>query len=283
MTTFISPAVLDVKAPPQPGKLHIDHLMVDHEVQRSVDPIWVTNQLNEAKGNGFKASALGVIIVSERRDGTHHIIDGQHRVALCREFGYTQPLNCMIHKNLTKAEEALMFLVLNNRRPVQPIDRFKVRVIQGDPDAIALNNLLVEYNWTLTNGKAKGSFSAISAYEKVYTGWGREPAKNIGVAESVLSVVSAAWDRDSFGAHQTVITGLGLLLIRHGNLVSLDKLTTELSASGNPRALVGRARSLHEMSGGRAGDAMAAIMVTMHNKGRRRDSIGRLPSWMGDE
>lgn len=278
VTSIPNPTALDGKPAPQQQKLFLDNLMVDPQVQRAVDQAWVTRKLNE----GFQRNGLGTVTVSSRTDGTYHIIDGQHRVELCRQFGYGQPLNCLVYRGLSLSEEALMFLVLNNRRTVPPMDRFKVRVIQGDLAAVSINQALKDTEWRLQIAKSKGSFTAIAALEKVYTGYGRRPSANIGVVQAVMSVCAAAWDRDPNGARAEIITGLGLVLTRHGNRVNLDKLVTELAASGNPVALCGRARSLKEMTGGRVGDAMAAILITMLNKGKRGDKY-RLPSWMETE
>jgi hypothetical protein len=270
-----SPVSLDHKQAPQPSKLFLDNLMVDPEVQRSVDHVWVRRELEK----GFKPNALGAIVVSSRKNGTYHVIDGQHRVELCKEFGYAQPLDCLVYKGLSLSDEALMFLVLNNRRTVPPLDRFKVRVIQGDEAAIAINTALQDQGWKLQAAKSRGSFSAISSLEKVYTGWGRVPAKNIGSVQSVLSVIAAAWDRDPNGAHAAIVTGLGLVLIRHGNKVDLNKLVSEMALAGNPSALVGRARSLRDYSGGKIGDAMATQLINMLNKNKRGEK-NRLPGWM---
>lgn len=275
--SFTQPIPLKTKPAPQPGKLFLDALTVDPDVQRTVDPSWVTRKLSE----GFRRDGLGTVTVSHRRDGSYHIIDGQHRVALCREFGYKQPLDCLIHSNLTKAEEALMFLVLNDRRGVQPIDKFKVGVYQGDDDIVALNDLLVRYGWTVRNGKTAGSFAAVSALRKIYVGWGRVPVKKLGVVESTISTITTAWDRDANSAHTAIITGLGLIFAKHGNTVRIDKLVDGLKAEGNPKALVSRARSLHVMTRGRAGDAMAEIMINLHND-RCRGPKYKLPRWMGD-
>ena len=267
--------ILDRTPAPQPGKLFIESLTVDERVQRSIDPARIRKMLEE----GFRPNGLGSIVVSHRSDDSHHVIDGQHRVELCKQFGYLQPLDCLIYRNLTLAAEAEMFLVLNDRRSVQPIDKFKVRVEAQDPVAVALNELLARYGWTVRNGKSKGYFGAISALEKIYTGWGKTPTQNIGICESVISIVSAAWDNNADGAQHTIITGLGMIFMKYGDRISIEKLTNELIASGNPRALVGQARSLQSLQKGRVADSMASILVNMANK---RCTKNRLPDWMSE-
>ena len=177
-----------------------------------------------------------------------------------------------------------MFLVLNNKTSVQALPKFKVRVIEGEEGPVAMNELLVEDGWILRTGKADGSFSAVQALEKVYTGWNRTPAKNIGVCSQVLSVIKGAWGLDPNGVNGSIITGLGLLFIRHGNRVDVRKLVGELNKyPGGPKALVQRGRSYRDSAGGRMGDAVAHHLVNLLNKNRPRDSRFILPSWMSDE
>lgn len=251
-------------------------LTVDPAVQRSVDQKWVKDRVDK-----FRSDTLGVLVCSRRPSNALHIVDGQHRHALCIEVGYEELLDCQVYTGLSLAEEAAMFRVLNDRRKVGVIDLFRVRVVEGDPVAVRLNELLNAHGWTVTPAKSRGSFSAVSALEKIYRGWGPQEATNLGVCESVISCITEAWDRNPHGARGEIVTGLGLLLIRHGQRVDMAKLVTEMAAtSGGPLVLCGRAKALREMSGGRIGDAMATNFVNMLNKGRRTN---RLPSWMGEE
>lgn len=270
-----SPVTKGAKGP-QPGKLFRDVMVVDEEVQRTIDPNWIEAQLKD----GFDPGGLGAIVVSARQDGTYHVIDGQHRVELCKRFGYKQPLDCLIWKGLSQAEEAAKFLKLNKRRSVQPISRFLVRVKAGDEQAIVLTELLAKYGWRVAAAKSRGSFSAISSFEKVYTGWGKVQAKNLGACESVVSVITGAWKLDPQGVRNEIISGLGLVFIRHGNKVDISKLVAELAImEGGPQVLVGSAKSLSRVSSGTVGDAMAAILINLHNKGRRNEKY-KLPSWL---
>lgn len=261
---------------PVPGKLFRDVMIVDPEVQRTVDPNWVAIQLKE----GFDPTGLGAITVSARKDGTYAVIDGQHRVELCKRADYQQPLDCMIWKGLTQAQEAAMFLKLNKRRGVQPIARFLVRVKAGEETSVILTGLLAKYGWRVQATKSKGAFSAVSSFEHVYEGWGKVPAKNLGACESVISTITGAWGLEAHGTRNEIITGLGRLFIRHGNKVDISKLVSELaSTEGGPQVLVGSAKSLSRVSSGTVGDAMAAILVNLHNKGRRTEKH-KLPSWL---
>jgi hypothetical protein len=261
----------------------LEELTVDSAVQRSVDQKWVNDRTDKTDEDGkvikrrFKPEALGVIVVSRRRNGTIHIIDGQHRATLCRQMNYTEPMACLVYSGLCQADEAAMFRVLNDRRKVNVIDLFRVRVVEGDPVATELSDVLDKEGWIVQPNKTQGSFAAVSALEKVYKGWGPTETANRGACETLMSVITKAWGLDPHGARAEIITGLGLLLTYHGNKVDVGKLVTELGRiSGGPRVLCGRASSLKEMRGGRIGDSMAEILINLINKGKTRN---RLPAW----
>lgn len=254
----------------------VQDLHVDPEVQRTIDRNWVTARVPK-----FRVDGLGTLVVSRRENGFHHIVDGQHRHALCLAVEYDETLSCQVYTGLTRAEEASMFRLLNDRRKVQPIDLFRVRVIEGDPVATRLKGILEQHGWTVQASKSVGSFGAVGALERIYRGWGQIEATNLGVCQSVISAITEAWGHNPHGVRAEIVTGLGMLLIRHGGRVDITKLVTEMAGTaGGPLVLCGRAKALREMSGGRIGDAMAANLVNMINKGRRKN---RLPSWMEDD
>jgi hypothetical protein len=250
--------------------LRANQLVVDRTVQRSLD-----TRRAAAIAADFDRNALGTFVVSHRSDGTYHIIDGQHRHAVVILLdGDTWDLVCEVHEGLTRAQEARMFRLLNNSRAVGVLDKFLVRVQEGDPIAVGITTKLQHHGWTVVVSKAAGSFVAVGAIEKAYRRAGNDgPA----LADWVLEVVTEAFGHNVDGVRGEIITGLSLLWLRHGEAVDRPKLVNELKGYvGGPRALVGRARSLKEYRGGTVGDAMAEHLVMLINKNRR---VHRLPAW----
>ena len=258
---------------PEIRDIPLAHLTVDPEVQRGLDKIRVDKLVAD-----YRSDALGVIVVSDRGDGTHHVIDGQHRVAATQAAGYgDRAVKCLVYKGLDLAEEAAMFRRLNNSRAVQALDKFRVRVIEGDPVAVRLNTMLERNGWRVLQSKDDGAFAAVHALETVYRGTRGGPTENIEVCEKLIAVVSAAWDHDADGVRSEVLMGLGAVLTRHQHEVDIPKLVAELGQfTGGPRGLIGRAKSLRDIRGGRVSDAFAEIVVNLLNR-RRRSNL--LPDW----
>jgi uncharacterized protein DUF6551 len=244
-------------------------LTVDPLVQRPLD-----SQRVAAIAANFRPEAFGVIHISQRKNGSLHIIDGQHRIAAAKVIGRGDlPVDAVIWEGLTTAEEAAMFRWLNNTRQVQVLDRFRIRTVEGDPVATALNNLLEAHGWTVRKAKATGSFFAVSALENAYN---MTEGGDITTCNAVVEIATAAWGHDSNGLRAEIVSGMGSLLRRHPKL-DKAKLVTELAKlEGGPLGLIGKAKQLRDIRGGRVSDAMAEILTNMHNKQRK---LNRLPEW----
>lgn len=257
-----------------------DDLSVDPAVQRTIDPNWVNYRKKT-----FTPNALHVLSVSLRPNGLKHIIDGQHRHALAQAVGYHEPLTCQVYVGLSLSDEAYLFRLLNDRKKVTPLDGFRIRVIEGEEVATKLTEVLTRHEWVVQPRKSKHSFQAVSALEKIYTGWGPKKSENIGVVESVISIITAAWGDNPDGVRAEILTGLGMVLMRHGSRVNISRLVAQMKCvPGGPAALSRRAKALREMSGGmKIGDAVASNIINMSNANLTKDSKNRLPSWMGDE
>jgi hypothetical protein len=244
-------------------------LVVDHDVQRPLDTVRVAQIAAD-----FEREAFGVIHISQRDDGSIVIIDGQHRVAAVNVIGRGEiPVDAVIWTGLSKAEEAAMFRRLNNTRQVQVLDRFRIRIVEGDPVACTLNQLLESHGWTIRKAGARGSFFAVAAIEKLYRA---RDGGDFDSCDMVVRIATAAWGHDSNGLRAEIVSGLGALVRRYPGL-DTAKLVTELGKmEGGPLGLIGKAKQLRDIRGGKISDSMAEILINLHNKQRK---LNRLPAW----
>lgn len=260
-------------------KITAKDLFVDPDVQRTLRPTRVEEIVAK-----FNPDALGILAVSRREDGRNHLMDGQHRhAAVIMLDGADWGLECEVYTGLSKSQEALMFRLLNNTRPPTVLEKFKVRVVEGDPVAVEINSILEENGWRLSNTKGDGAFSAVSNTEQVFVR--AETAKGSGAGKQmltwVLEVVNAAFGHDANGVRAEIVVGLSLLWMRHANQVDVAKLVTQLATyNGGPLALISSATTLRDLRGGTTGDAMAERLVALANKGRK---VNRLPDWRTEE
>lgn len=257
--------------PPERRSIPAQELTVDRQVQRAY-----TDQVRVKKmAADYDPSALGVLEVSWRTDGTKHILDGAHRHEATLIADPGRNLECQVHYGLTRAEEARMFRKLNNFRVVNPVDRFRVRAVEGEEAAVAITAILSAHGWRVQHGQSPGTFAAVTAMDRVW-----RTAKALAPAEAVdrtVSVITKTWGHDADGVRGEIVSGIGAVFNRYGNAVDQAKLINELQCvTGGARGLVGQAKAAQAWRKGALYDAMAEIVVQMVN---RKRSVNRLPDW----
>lgn len=256
-------------------KVALDEITIDPRVQRveGVDQRRV-NKTAEV----FDPDALGVLILSQRADGTLVCLDGMHRRAFARQAGWKEPVDARVFTGLSLAEEAALFLLYNDKKDPSAISRFGARVLAGDEVAVDINNIAQSYGWTIRQGADPGSLAAVDALERVYrtaTGTlstGAYPA----ITTRTLSVLTGAWGHDPQAVRAELLGGVAQMHGRFDKAVDPQKLIHELQNT-QPRALVGKAKTLRDVQGGTVPAAMAKLLVGLHNN-RRRSNL--LPDWV---
>jgi hypothetical protein len=217
----------------------------------------------------FRPELLGTLTVSERSDGSLVVLDGNHRLTLCRRVNYQKPLNVEVFSGLSPAQEASLFLGRNNGRMPSAISKFVARVVEGDPTAVAIDRLIQDHGWVVSVQNDDGVIAAVQAFERVYR-LGHD------VADKTLGIITEAWERDRKSSDSFMLAGVGALVHRWGDKLDRDKLVHEMSLT-RPTVLIGRAKTLRDVQGGTVGAAMAKVLVGLHNN-RKRSNL--LPEWV---
>lgn len=249
-------------------------LTVDPSVQRTLDP-----KRAQRIADNFDVNAMGVVTVSRRANGVNHIVDGQHRQAVLILLGQEDELmDCHVHTGLTLAEEARMFRLLNAAKPPTVLERFLVRVQEGDPVAVDINDALDKAGWRIGSAKIDGMFAAVASIEAPYVRAQRAGENARQVVDWILQVCNAAFGRDSDGVRGEIVSALGYMYLRYGSMIDTKKLVSQMAiTNGGARGLISKARQLREFVGGTVFDSMAQIMVGLINKGRHVSR--QIPEW----
>jgi hypothetical protein len=270
-TVIVSTAkVVKLDKPSKLVELHAKEFSLDLKVQRA---------LNEARADAmadnFQPHALGLLTASKRTDGHIYVLDGSHRVSAARKASYDGLLACRLFENLTLQEEAQMFLTLNNSRAVQAIDRFKVRITQGEPVASGINKVLKAYglhvDWA--NNESLGVISAIGALEKVYAGAGvREPGQYPELVDKTIRTLHRAYgekaDRATYS--KIILEGLGIFIATFGSQIDYDRLVYVLQGT-SARQIAVQTRAMRDarIRGGQLGNNAAAVLHRLYNNRHR--------------
>lgn len=251
---------------PEIRPVELANLYVDPDVQRGMEPrkvAKIADNLNE--------SAIGTITISRRSNGRYHVVDGQHRVAALRQvLGDEYKVECRVFANLTLPQEAELFRLLNTTSKPQAVDAFRIRVIEGDPAAVAIAHILEDNGWSLSLGSSDKTFSAVAAIERIYR---TDPE----AAERTISVATRAWGHQRESVDNRIVEGLGLVLARYGTAVDLASLTDRLARyPGGPGKLIGNARTLSDALGVTVAKGMAEAVVEIYNRAKKTRA---LPPW----
>lgn len=251
---------------PEIRPLIVSTLIVDPAIQRPLDRRRVAKIAAE-----LSIDALGVLSISQRPNGDHIIIDGQHRAEAMKEAGLSSDkVVCRVFAGLTTAQEAEMFRLLNNTTKPLYVDVFRVRVIEGEPVAVDIARILQRYGWRLASSAGTNAFAAIAAFERIYK-------MDEVAAERALAVVTRSWGHDPLGADGRIVEGVGLVLVRYGDAVATEDLIERLAKfPGGAGNLLGKARGLKELIGSTVPRAVAEVVVEEYN---RRRKTRALPAW----
>lgn len=256
-------------------KVNLADLTIDPRVQRGegVDRLRVKKMVTD-----FDPNALGTITVSERADGSMIVLDGMHRVDLCRQVDHKRPLHAHVVKGATIEEEAHLFLALNATKTPSSLSKFLVRVVMGEKAAVQMNEIVVSHGWTIGYNSDPGFLAAVDALERVYrNGGGTVPeGEHPDLVDRTLEILTAAWGHDGKAVQGHLMLAVAQLLGRFGGSVDTKKLVSEMQST-RPGVLIGKAKVLRDVQGGTVPAALAKILAGMHNSKRRTNL---LPAWV---
>ncbi|MFD3561909.1 DUF6551 family protein [Streptomyces sp. NPDC058686] len=237
---------------------------------RPVDRNWVARKLRE----GFDVKRLGVPTVSARADGSFIWVDGQNRGALCLAAHRADiKISMKVFHGLAVAEEAELFLGLNDNRRVQPIYKFMAEVTAGRREALAITEIASTVGWKVSDGSSNSTIHAVAALTTLYRA---SPGSHGSLLRETLAIVTDAWGKIPEAVNANILLGLGSTL---SDCPEIDRraLTKKLSAhSGGPSNLLGKGRGLKEAMNCTVSQGVDQIIRNIYNSGRRGS---RLSTW----
>lgn len=183
-------------------KVPLEQLMVDKTYQRPLDDARVKRMAKD-----FRPAMVGVLEVS-RHNGKCVVFDGQHRLAAAKRVGL-DALPCMVHENLSQAQEAELFWHLQrDRKPIHPVQAFRARRVAGDPVACDIAEILKTHNRAVgsVSRKSDRDIAAVATLERIY---------RRGNLDRTLELLSL-WDGDAGQVEASFMDGVSLLEQRYG-------------------------------------------------------------------
>lgn len=238
-------------------------LFVDHTYQRELDPLRV-----ERMAATFDIALVGIIEVSQRTDGRHAILDGQHRWATVRDVAFnTDDENphvvCRVHRGLTVTQEAKLYHQLNTtRKQLTGWDRWLARRTAGEQLVLDIEACARRQSLVISMTEGTNVIRATKACENVVDLGG------IQLLENVLALLRTAYPDDQAGLDAAIIQGLGHVLYAYTpDELDADRLVQSL-ATILPRQLTARSDAVREIHKGTRDRLTAHVIVERYNTGK---------------
>lgn len=250
-------------------KVKADDLTYDIDVQRNLDMRRVRRMKED-----LRLEAIGTLCVSHRDDDTMVVIDGNHRRAALIEANKGDVLvNAEIYKDLSLSDEAALFRFRNTTEKVGYLDRFRVRLIEGEKVAVAVEALAKKHGWGVVHtDEGLPMLMSIKKLEQLFS-------RDEDVADVTLKVVTQAWSYGGDAVDYRILDGVARFLARYwDDLDEADLINKLATYVGGPSALIAKAQGVRDTFNCPHGSAVAELITEMYNKGKRH-GFSRLPSW----
>lgn len=249
--------------------IQVNKLEIDRRVQRE----GLNRQKVQRMVKRYNKDALGIISVSERKDRSLIIIDGQHRWDATRIVTDNEGfLQCRVFTGLTLAQEAQMFLDLNETTKPPVIDLFKVQQNADGPEGDAARDIaeiLMGYGWKISRVPADGNINAVKVVQRMYELSEKVQAEP-NLLRATILVIDRAWGKGRHGAQGAIFEGIARMFAEYGSRLDLDRMIEVCKTyQGGPQTLIAEASQMAALRKGKVSMAVAELLVEQYNKGRR--------------
>lgn len=254
-----------VPAAPYWAVLPLGQLEVDATYQRPL-----TDFVEEIVDD-FDHMLVGVLCVSRRSSKKYAIVDGQTRAAAMNRLGMADA-PCLVYEGLSVAKESRMFARFQTqRRGVHPATLFNAEVQGGDPNMVALNDVITGLGFRVAmNIQGPRDIRVPGTLKWVFRGCSlAKDAANVQDAATVarmLEIVEGAWPTLPDSAKSAdMLKGVGLYLKKHPQIDD-RKLIRKLK-SHVPDDIMDRAKLLRrsKQSSGSGPKWLAEIIDDIYN------------------
>lgn len=263
------------KPKPQRKRLKASEFEVYAQAQRKLLPNWA-----KSIADSFDVMALGAFIISAR-SGHYYVVDGQHRLEALRILGRDDSLvDCLVYQDLTKSEEAALFIKYNNTKIVRAVDKFHVRVTSKEEVACDIKSICDSLGITIQGGAHRvNTTSAVGALDKIYSGQivkSDPPRDGRVLLSETLAILQDAWGGDEQALTAGMLTGLAAFLARYDDQIDQKRLVRLMkSYSGGAAGMIRNAKALRDIRRISPIGSYAGLLVDMYNSKRKT----KLPDW----
>jgi len=244
--------------------LPVSRLEIDMSYQRPLGPVKVN-----AISSKFNEVAAGVLAVNIRANGQIVVMDGQHRLAAMKKLGIVRA-ECKVCRELTLEQEAEIYRYCNTaRKTPDALNVFKARLVEREPIAIAINNIVekcglsIQFYKSTNHGKRPPKVVwCVGALEEIYK---RGQEKHL---EVVLTLAMRCWPDNNNAFEAKVLLGIDRFHSKYQGQYSREEFIVRMSVV-SLESLRQRAHYHIESGGLHERQAFEKALQEAYDKGRR--------------
>lgn len=167
----------------------VDEMIIDKTYQGHLN-----DALTERIAHRWDNSSAGAVILNLREDDTYAVLDGQHRVTAARKAGVKE-LAALVFIGKSHEEEARLYVELNTKHNVTPLDRFRAKLTAGTKREKEILLAAQELGLKIESNPGPTSIRGVVALTRMYDNFGLSHIK------MVLGTLQA-----TFGSYEEVAT-----------------------------------------------------------------------------
>lgn len=237
----------------------------------------ILNMVNVKKiARDFDMAKLGVLVVSERADGTYAVLDGQHRLSAMRRIEKTTA-NCIVLEGLTVKQEADYFRKQNeNKQALRVADTFNASIWAEDVECLRIRELVGKYGFRFGKSGTPMCICAIAALQKTVQIF------SFDVLDKVLATIAMTWPHDTTILRREMLAGLAEFWSRFAGQLTVQQFASRMMQ----KLPMDMYRDAHSRSAGKANPGAAfnksirfvtcCVLADNYNKGLRKGSKNRV-------
>lgn len=254
-------------------KVDPEMLEIDENAQRT---------LNKARAqkiaDNIVPTAVGTIIVSQRADGSMYVIDGMHRAHACKLAAgagnaAVKEIAAEVHEGLTLQQEATLFIIKNRESAkVGPMDEYKIGLTAGHALYLDTEKVISAHGLKMGNRSAN-QIRGVKGVVKIVQDYGPD------MLHTALDIAEKAWGRTPETWDNVLLTGLAMVMHKHGDVVKHDDFAKKLGRTATAYQWMGTIRTA-ATGGGAHGDgtggrnkAAYRVLANAWNKNRSTNRI----------
>lgn len=242
--------------------LDLSELIVDHTYQRPVEERFVKGMAAH-----FDETLVGCLDVSDRRDGTYAILDGQQRYESMKVVGKTTCFASTFTDMTIQDEAGFFFRKNRDRRAMKGYFGFRARVIAGEPTANEIEEAVRTAGFSL--GPSSDHTDVIGAVLACEQAWAIRSDVRRDCLTPALRTLGAAWRGREFSLRGPMIGGFARFWKAFADdEVEWDVLISSLQGEiGGPSNLLGLGRE-RQVAGPKGGltRSIAGVIAWGYNR-----------------